>query len=128
MNKEKEKITKLVLAQLQHLDVYKNISHEKIAKSWWLSGINNGNLRLTDIGKKAFEHADITHYEFSYDFKQISNWYQFFVKAAQKFRCPFYIGIKRDKPFVRVYDNKIAMMITLYGNIEDYLESIKEKA
>ena len=44
-------------------------------------------------------------------------------------KCPYYIGlnIKNNKkaPFIRIYDNKIAMLVTLYGEIQNYLDSLQ---
>jgi hypothetical protein len=34
---------------------------------------------------------------------------------------------KKKKPYIRLYDSKIAMMIELYGDIVGYLDSIKVK-
>ena len=32
---------------------------------------------------------------------------------------------KKNKPYIRLYDSKVAMMVSLYGNINEYLESVK---
>jgi hypothetical protein len=34
---------------------------------------------------------------------------------------------KRSFPYIRFYDSKIAMLISLYGNVNAYLDSIKVK-
>ena len=43
---------------------------------------------------------------------------------------PLLLGVtkeqgKKNKPYIRLYDSKIAMMISLYGDIDSYLKSIK---
>jgi hypothetical protein len=32
---------------------------------------------------------------------------------------------KKKKPYIRVYDHKIAVLMTLYGTVDDYLASVK---
>jgi hypothetical protein len=48
----------------------------------------------------------------------------------KKIHCPYYVGVRLDEkkkrhPYIRVYDHKIAMLMTLYGSINSYLASVK---
>ena len=49
----------------------------------------------------------------------------------KKIKCPYYMGVNKDGkksfPYIRFYDSKIAMMVSLYGNVNEYLDSIKVK-
>ena len=50
-------------------------------------------------------------------------------EIIKKIKCPYYLGVhklrdKKGEPFIRVYDHKTAMMITLHGNLREYLESV----
>ena len=50
------------------------------------------------------------------------------LEIIKKITCPYYLGVhkirgKKGAPFIRVYDHKTAMMITLHGNLREYLDS-----
>ena len=52
--------------------------------------------------------------------------------TSRKIDCPYFIGLNKNElgksePFIRLYDSKIAMLITLYGNIFEYMDSVKVK-
>lgn len=86
-------------------------------------------LRLTDIGDKKFREAGIEFYECPISVTKVS-WVGFLVDCNKKLGCPYFLGIHKKEnekavPYIRLYDSKIAMMLTLYGDIYSYLESIK---
>ena len=93
---------------------------------WWMSGRQDG-LRLTELGDKAFKLADVE--SFSHPLEKITSgkWYTFLLELSKKMKCPYYIGVKDNKNFIRIYDSKIAMLITLYGTFQEYLDSIKSR-
>jgi hypothetical protein len=54
------------------------------------------------------------------------------VDAGKKIKCPYFISSDKKSskiqgPFIRIYDSKIAMMIELYGGINNYMDSIKAR-
>ena len=130
MNK-KFTITKIVLENLQHFDQYKNLSVNDILVRWWMTGRISTGLRLTDEGKTAFQLAEIEHYDFDIKLEKPFVPQNFILDLNKKIHCPYYIGVnkiaKSMSPYIRLYDNKIAMMLALYGNVKEYLESIKVK-
>jgi hypothetical protein len=113
---------------------WKDFTADKLVFDWFVTGRAGSGLRLTDAGKTVFENAKIAHYDF--DFKPPNNtrssaaWGKFTMLLDKKVKCPYYIGVRlaeKDKkqPYIRLYDNKIAMMMALYGDLESYIESTK---
>jgi hypothetical protein len=104
---------------------------DEAMKKWWMIQRPDGGLRLTEIGDLSFRYAKIEYY--NYDFKIIVNngggWHTYLLELNKKLKCPYYIGVNKvedsKKPYIRLYDSKIAMMVSLYGNITDYLKSVK---
>lgn len=126
----KETITEAVLAEINTPQIYHEIPLEQVVFKWWFSGRQEG-LRLTDEGMIAFQDANIEFYD--HDFKQEGkSYYAFLAELSRKLKCPYYLGIKklddgRKSAYIRLYDSKIAMMVKLYGTIQEYLESVKER-
>ncbi|NBO35936.1 hypothetical protein EBU91_00090 [bacterium] len=130
MRKKKEKITEIVLSNLKHIDTYANITVDKVLLRWWMTGRVSSGMRLTDEGKTCFEIAEIAHYDFDFNYKNKSP-QDLILELNRKITCPYYIGVNTENKvktaYLRLYDHKIAMMLSLYGNILEYLNSIKEK-
>lgn len=131
----KLELTEVVLAELpKHVFSTTSITSLDAAMArWWATGRQDG-LRLTDDGNTAFSSAEIEYFDF--EFKPIKEgWYGFILELNKKIRCPYFIGVqvltevtlRVRHPYIRLYDSRIAMMVQLYGNIEDYLVSIKLK-
>ena len=93
--------------------------------------MNGKGLRLTDMGDKKFKEANIEFYECQIKITKAS-WMAFLVDCNKKLECPYFLGVHKKEnekavPYIRLYDSKIAMMLTLYGDIYSYLESIKSR-
>lgn len=133
--KTKTNITKLVMSELpdDEGNVWKDLSVDSLMFKWWVTGRGGSGLRLSDQGAHAFEIAKIAHYEFPIDmsvFKNEVDWETFLRRLAKKLACPYYLSVykKKDNKYkqqLRIYDHKIAMMLTLYGSINEYMESVK---
>jgi hypothetical protein len=120
----KKEITEALLKQLP----YENEPVEKLIRQWWFT-MSGGGLRLTTIGDLKFREANIEFYTCKLTVKQ-QRWHSFLSDANKKLHCPYFLGVNKVEnskpdPFIRLYDSKIAMMMTLYGDIQSYLESIK---
>jgi hypothetical protein len=97
----KQIITEAVAKELpEELREERESTVDNLLFKWWQTGRGEG-LRLTDYGDLAFK----------------------------KIKCPYFMGVNKDgkksKPYIRFYDSKIAMMVSLYGNVNEYLDSIK---
>lgn len=123
-------ITEAVLAEIPKFHrIYHELPLEDVMFKWWATGRQDG-LRLTEEGVTAFQLAEIAFYD--YEFKQEGQSYHSFVmELNKKINCPYYIGVnkatKTKSFYIRVYDSKVAMMLGLYGNLHDYLNSVKLK-
>jgi hypothetical protein len=102
-------------------------TQDEAMKKWWMVQRPEGGLRLTEIGDLSFRYAKIEYY--NYDFNIENGWHSYLLDLNKKLKCPYYIGVNKvedsKKPFIRLYDSKIAMLVSLYGNISDYLKSVK---
>lgn len=100
----------------------------KLYKRYWFTGRSTKNLRLTEEGKKAFDMLDLEFFEFHLNTTTEKFPYHM-VNIGKKLKTPFYIGFRNrfyKSAYIRIYDSKIAMLITLYGSFDEYLNSIKK--
>lgn len=100
----------------------------KLYNAYWFTGRSTKNLRLTEEGKKAFDMLDLEFFEFHLNTTTEKFPYHM-VNIGKKLKTPFYIGFRNryyKSAYIRIYDSKIAMLITLYGNFDEYLNSIKK--
>jgi hypothetical protein len=124
----KEAITKAVLAELPGLNT--EVGLDEYIRTWWFTKSGAG-LRLTASGDQAFRTAQIEYFDVPLSVKHVS-WYAFLSDCNKKLKCPYYISSykteeQKNQAYLRLYDSKIAMMLTLYGDILSYLESIKTR-
>ena len=122
---KKQMITEAVLEHLPN----QSVDIEDTIFQWWMTGRQEG-LRLTDIGDTAFRLAEIEFYTFPADKIPAGSWYHFIIELNRKIKCPYYLSVtteagKKGEPFIRIYDGKIATLLSIYGNLKDYLESVK---
>ena len=120
----KYQITEIVLSEIPEHMRDKDVTIDDLLFKWWQTGRQDG-LRLSDAGNDAFKLADIEYFDFESK-QENQSWHSFLLEINKKIKCPFYLG-KDKKPYIRLYDSKIAMLLTLYGSLNDYLESIKVK-
>lgn len=140
--KTKAEIVKLLLTETKDDPDFpwKDQPADKLVFDWFVTGRAGEGLRLTDAGKVAFERAKIAHYDFDFtlpsDYRKlnaikiVNGWAKFTLVLDKKVKCPYYIGTKlvdkgKKETYIRFYDHKIAMLVTLYGDLESYLESVK---
>jgi hypothetical protein len=133
--KTKFEIVKIVLAETQDDPDFpwNNRDPDKLIFEWFATGRIGEGLRLTDVGATAFAKAKIAHYTFDINKPLFSKtWESYVMLLNKKIHCPYYIGVRKDekekkRPYntINIYDHKIAMLMTLYGTLDDYLESVK---
>jgi hypothetical protein len=128
----KENITQAVFSEIpKHNNIWLEYTIDELLPRWWYTGRNEG-LRLTDIGTLAFQAAQIEFYDIEFK-QQGSSWYSFLVEVNNKINCPYYLGsgkkINNEKKnaYIRLYDSKVAMLINLYGSLEEYLTATRSK-
>lgn len=128
----KKKITEAVLAEIKELELYpiNSMRFEGLMSKWWRTG-RQGGLRLSELGAAAFKAAQIEYFDYSFTVPAGMEYYTFLSNISKKIPCPYYIGARNEtraekyQPYIRIYDSKVAMLISLYGsNLQEYLESI----
>jgi hypothetical protein len=124
----KEVITEAVINQLpENLRMF---TTDECMRRWWQTGVRGDALRLTEMGDQMFRVADIEFYQYDFTKKIEGSYHNYILDLSRKIKCPYYLGVtkqdgKKNQPFIRLYDSKIAMMIGLYGDIDSYLKSVK---
>ena len=123
----KESITEVVIKQLPAGFVQ---SKEDALKTWWFTGSNSDVLRLSEKGDVHFRIAQIEFYQYDFIPKIDDSYYKYMSDLGKKIRCPYFLGVnkveaKKGKPYIRLYDSKIAMMLSLYGDLDSYLKSVR---
>lgn len=128
----KLKLTNLVLQQIPKNSSYNlsdKVEPNSLLTKWWFTG-RSGGLRLTERGDQSFKLAEIEFYEYLVPIKEMTvTYHSFILQLSKKINCPYYLDVntKKGQFIIRLYDSKIAMMVSLYGNLKDYLESVKIK-
>ena len=124
----KELITGAVVKQMP--DGWTDWTTEEAMKKWWQTGSRGDSLRLTEIGDVAFRLGEIEFYEYEFTAKIEGSYHNYILDLSRKIKCPYYLGVtksegKKNRPHIRLYDSKIAIMVSFYGNIDSYLKSLK---
>jgi len=123
---KKEKITESVFNEIpKDINPYINTTTDRLLFEWWFTGRHGTGLRLTEEGLKAFKLADLEYYDIKFNPLQWKSVYDLILELNQKINCPYYVHILTLPPYyIRLFDSKIAMMVNLYGNLKEYLDSI----
>ena len=125
----KEIVTEAVMNQLPSGF---EISKEEAMKTWWFTGTSSNVLRLSPEGDTAFRIAQIAFYQYEFTPKAEDTYHGYMIDLGKKMKCPYFISVnkvegKKSKPYIRLYDSKIAMMVSLYGNLDSYLKSVRTR-
>ncbi len=121
-------ITEAVQGQLPSTAHDRNDPADSLLMKWWASGRQEG-LRLTEWGDMNFRLAEIEFYQADFKLRPGTSHHAYMLELNRKIKCPYFLGVNKDgktkQPYIRFYDSKIAMMVNLYGSLNDYLDSIK---
>jgi len=128
MKNKKKAITSAIYKNLPDDSPYKDVPLEDLLFRWWWTRRSTEGLRLSEEGASVCTLIDLEYFDF--DFPLSAEDHPFIgVTLGKKISCPYYIGFKNrlyKSAYIRIYDSKIAMLITLYGGIKDYIDSIKK--
>jgi hypothetical protein len=124
----KEQITNAVIEQLP--EAMRTFTPDECLRRWWQTGARGNGLRLTDMGDTMFRIAEIEFYQYDFTKKIEGSYHSYILDLSKKLKCPYFLGVnkqqgKKSQPYIRLYDSKVAMMVSLYGDIDSYLKSIK---
>ena len=122
---DRQKITEAVLKLLK--PEYTKSDFEVALYKWWKNPRSTGGLRLTEDGHKYFSLAEIEYHEFDAGEAYYEGYMKFELMLDRKMICPYYLIYQNKRKYIRVYDNRVAMMIMLYDDINKYLENLDSR-
>ena len=121
---DRRTITERVLAQID--PEYTEAGLQTALNRWWKNIRDSGGLGLTDLGLQSFEQAQLESWTFTVTVNELKNslgsW-AFNLGLDRKMPCPYYVKFSHrsiEKTII-VFDSRVASMITLYGNLKDYM-------
>jgi hypothetical protein len=101
-------------------DVKSKIDHS--INEWWWINIED-NWRLTWYGYVCLTDLNIESWEFNFDIKDIKPW--MYLTLSRKLKTPYYIVDNKKHTKLVVFDSQSAVMISLYGNLIRWINSLK---
>lgn len=90
-------------------------------KFWWHI---SGGLRLTSAGTEFFNKADIEYFEFKFN-KTLMWQGHNLLKMDKHILAPYFLSPKES--LIRIYDGRIASLVSLYGDVIEYVNSLETK-
>ena len=119
--RNKKKLTEELVNQL---DPELGYTVKRSIHTWWFNIRNNGGMRLTTAGYRAFcDELDLTHYEFPINDPHAFN-QQLLLEMDSKLQMPYYISATKGIPKkIAFFGSKEAIMINLYGDLKKYLDN-----
>ena len=119
--RNKKKLTEELVNQL---DPELGYTFKRSIHTWWFNIRNNGGMRLTTAGYRAFcDELDLTHYEFPINDPHAFN-QQLILEMDSKLQMPYYISATKGIPKkIAFFGSKEAIMINLYGDLKKYLDN-----
>ena len=119
--RDKRRLTKELIDLLPD---QQRISVDSAIPSWWLNIRRNGGMRLTGLGYQVFvDDLELEHYSYSIDDPVLFNQHTI-LKLDRKMQMPYYIhAIKGIPKQIVFFGSKEAVMVNLYGNLQQFLDN-----
>ena len=119
--RDKRKLTEELVALLPD---QQRVSADSAMPAWWFNLRRNGGMRLTSTGYSALsEDLELENYSYSIDDPNIFN-KQLILKLDRKMQMPYYIhAVKGIPKRIVFFGSKEAVMVNLYGNLEQFLDN-----
>jgi len=112
----------LTQALVKELPEHLGITMDDALATWWANLRSSGGLRLTDRGYEVFcEHLNLEHHRYalpeSFSLSHV-------MSLDRKLQMPYYIEVKKKIPVTLImFGSKEAMLINLYGNLDNFLRN-----
>ena len=121
--RDKRNLTEELIALLAEED---RVDLKFAMSSWWFNLRRNGGMRLTSVGYSALANMlDLEHYAYSIDDPHVFN-KQLILKLDRKMQMPYYIDAVKGIPKkIAFFGGKEAVMVNLYGNLEQFLDNYR---
>lgn len=119
--RDKRKLTEELIALLPD---EQRISTESALPAWWYNIRRNGGMRLTALGYQIFvERLELEHYSYSIDDPLLFN-QTTILKLDRKMQMPYYISAVKGIPkHIVFFGSREAVMVNLYGNLQQFLDN-----
>lgn len=106
-------------AQILSVDV------DVIQRTWWANLRDRGGLRLTDIGYQSLcRDLELDSHRFCVAAQILTP--KNLLLLDKKITCPYYLSRQRVTADIVLFGGDQAIMATLYGNIDRWLESLEQ--
>jgi hypothetical protein len=121
--RDKLRLTQKLVLELPEED---RITVAEARVQWWFNFRNNGGMRLTSVGYRAFcEALDIVSYEYNINNPTEFNQHMI-LDLDRKIQTPYYISATKGIPKkVIFFGSKETVMIQLYGDLKQYLDNYR---
>jgi hypothetical protein len=120
-SERKNLITKKILEIIR--PDYNEAMLNKLQKLWWKSNRSDSGFRLSDMGFKAFNLAEIESWSYEISRYVVGN---YLLDLDRYIDCPYAIEANNKTLHLHIYDSKIAVMINLYQGVDPYINSFKK--
>jgi len=119
--RDKRKLTEELIALLAEED---RVDLKFAMSAWWFNLRRNGGMRLTTVGYSTLvDILDLEHYAYSIDDPHVFDKH-LILKLDRKMQMPYYIdSVKGIPKRIVFFGSKEAVMVNLYGNIEQFLDN-----
>lgn len=119
----REQVTSAVLKIVQ--PDYADRDFNAAMKSWWQNIRSTGGFGLTYAGSKSFELAGLDFEEFETKSSPLS--VGFAMELDKKMPVPYYRYTNKGAQRVKIYDERISLLVILYDTIDTYLSHLEPR-
>ena len=108
---------------LEHLPTTDSISVDQAITTWWVDPRPTGGLRLSWTGFTVLvDDLDIEYWVFNFEKQGIPPW--IYLKLEHHLTAPYYLVDNKKATSLTVFSSRDSMMISLYGNVEKWIQSL----
>ena len=119
--RDKKQLTQELIALLSN---EQRINADLATSAWWVNIRKNGGMRLTVLGYHTFvEDLELEHYAYTIDDPMLFNQHTI-LNLDRKMQMPYYIHAVKGVPKkIIFFGSREAVMVNLYGNLQQFLEN-----
>ena len=118
----KNEFVQHVLERLESAPADVKLDIENSIDEWWWIKIED-NWRLTWYGYTCLTDLRLESWEFDFDIRDIRPW--MYLTLSRNLKAPYYIVDNKKHAKLVVFDSQSAVMISLYGNLIRWINSLK---
>ena len=122
---DRTSITKKILS-LVNPDYTEDDLHQAMV-TWWQNIRTTGGFGLTYAGSQAFEKAEIEFQEFDNGMSSHMGNTGLSIGLDRKMTTPYYFYSTDRRQKIKIYDPRIAMLVTLHESVGSYLHTLEQR-